>query len=69
MEAIERRNQEQRVTFIIGSHEMPTVRRLCVRVSMMHAGQVIAEESVEEVANNPSGIEAYLGGAHDDAGG
>jgi branched-chain amino acid transport system ATP-binding protein len=62
MEAIQRINQEQAVTFIIVSHEMPTVRRLCSKVSVMHEGRLIAEGSVTEVANNPVVIEAYLGG-------
>ena len=62
MESIQRINQEQGVTFIIVSHEMPTIRRLCSRVSVMHEGRLIAEGSVEEVANNPTVIEAYLGG-------
>jgi branched-chain amino acid transport system ATP-binding protein len=62
MASIQRINQEQGVTFLIVSHEMPTIRRLCSKVSVMHEGQLIAEGSVEEVANNPTVIEAYLGG-------
>jgi branched-chain amino acid transport system ATP-binding protein len=62
MESIQRINQEQGVTFLIVSHEMPTIRRLCSNVSVMHEGRLIAEGSVEEVANNPTVIEAYLGG-------
>jgi len=62
MESIQRINQEQGVTFLIVSHEMPTIRRLCSKVSVMHEGRLIAEGSVEEVANNPTVIEAYLGG-------
>jgi branched-chain amino acid transport system ATP-binding protein len=62
MEAIQRINQEQGVTFLIVSHEMPTIRRLCSKVSVMHEGRLIAEGSVEEVANNPTVIAAYLGG-------
>jgi len=62
LESIQRINQEQGVTFIIVSHEMPTIRRLCGKVSVMHEGRLIAEGSVEEVANNPTVIEAYLGG-------
>jgi branched-chain amino acid transport system ATP-binding protein len=62
MESIQRINQEQGVTFLIVSHEMPAIRRLCSKVSVMHEGRLIAEGSVEEVANNPTVIEAYLGG-------
>ena len=62
MEAIQRLNRERGVTFFIVSHEMPTVRRLCGKVSVMHEGRLIAEGSVSEVANNSAVIEAYLGG-------
>ena len=62
MASIQRINREQGVTFLIVSHEMPTIRRLCSNVSVMHEGRLIAEGSVEEVANNPTVIEAYLGG-------
>jgi branched-chain amino acid transport system ATP-binding protein len=62
MESVQRINQNQGVTFVIVSHEMPTVRRLCGKVSVMHEGRLIAEGSVAELANNPMVIEAYLGG-------
>lgn len=62
MASIQRINREQGVTFLIVSHEMPTIRQLCSKVSVMHEGRLIAEGSVEEVANNPTVIEAYLGG-------
>lgn len=62
METILTMNQEQGVTFLIVSHEMPTIRRLCTKVSVMHEGSLIAEGAIEEVANNPLVIEAYLGG-------
>jgi branched-chain amino acid transport system ATP-binding protein len=55
-------NREKGVTFIIVSHEMPSVRRLCSKVSMIHEGRCIAEGSLEEVANIPEVIEAYIGG-------
>ena len=62
MESIKQMNREKGVTFIIVSHEMPSVRRLCSRVSMIHEGSCIAEGSLEEVANIPAVIEAYIGG-------
>ena len=61
METIHRMNREEGVTFLIVSHEMGTLRRLCPRVSVMHEGQLIAEGSFEEVANHPLVLEAYLG--------
>jgi branched-chain amino acid transport system ATP-binding protein len=62
MESIIQMNREKGVTFIIVSHEMPSIRRLCDRVSMIHEGSCIAEGSLEEVANIPAVIEAYIGG-------
>src|SRR5205085_1269604 len=48
METIVRMNQEERVTFLIVSHEMSTLRRLCPRVTVMHEGHRIAEGTFEE---------------------
>jgi ABC-type branched-subunit amino acid transport system ATPase component len=61
MEAISRMNREEGVTFLIVSHEMGTLRRLCPLVSVMHEGQLLAEGSFEEVANHALVLEAYLG--------
>jgi len=61
MEAILRMNLEESVTFLIVSHEMATLRRLCRRVSVMHEGKLIAEGSFEEIANHAVVLEAYLG--------
>jgi branched-chain amino acid transport system ATP-binding protein len=61
METIVRMNREEAVTFLIVSHEMATLRRLTPRVSVMHEGRLIAEGSLEEVANHPLVLEAYLG--------
>jgi branched-chain amino acid transport system ATP-binding protein len=61
METIVTMNREERVTFLIVSHEMGTLRRLCPRVSVMHEGRLIAEGTFEEVANHGLVLEAYLG--------
>ena len=61
METIVRMNREEGVTFVIVSHEMATLRRLCPRVSVMHEGKLIAEGSFEEIANHAGVLEAYLG--------
>jgi branched-chain amino acid transport system ATP-binding protein len=61
METILRMNREEGVTFLIVSHEMTTLRRLCRRVSVMHEGKLIAEGSFEEIANHAVVLEAYLG--------
>ena len=61
METILRMNREEGVTFLIVSHEMGTLRRLCRRVTVMHEGRWIAEGSLEDVANHALVLEAYLG--------
>ncbi len=61
MKVIEQMRQEG-VTFLLVSHEMASVRRMCSRVTVMAQGTQIAEGSMEEVAANPQVIDAYLGG-------
>ena len=61
METVTRMNREEGVTFLVVSHEMGTLRRLCRRVTVMHEGRLIAEGSLEEVANHALVLEAYLG--------
>ncbi len=62
MEAIIRMNREPGVTFLIVSHEMAELRRLCQQVTVMDDGRRIAEGTLDEVANDPVVLEAYLGG-------
>jgi branched-chain amino acid transport system ATP-binding protein len=61
MQTILRMNADEGVTFLIVSHEMTTLRRLCRQVSVMHEGRLIAEGTLEEVANHTLVLEAYLG--------
>ncbi len=61
MQAVARMNREEGVTFLVVSHEMAELRRLCSRVSVMHEGRLIAEGTLEEVANDALVLEAYLG--------
>ncbi len=61
MAAIVSINRREGATFLIVSHEMATLRRLCSRVSVMHEGRLLAEGSFQEVANHPLVLEAYLG--------
>jgi branched-chain amino acid transport system ATP-binding protein len=58
---IERENRNQARAFLIVSHEMEIVRRLCPIVSVMIEGAIAAEGSLEEVARRPDVIAAYLG--------
>jgi branched-chain amino acid transport system ATP-binding protein len=61
MEAILRMNRESAVTFLVVSHEMAEVRRLCRIVSVMHEGRLIAEGPLARLAEDPVVLEAYLG--------
>ena len=60
--SIKMMNKEKGVTFLIVSHEMQTVDRLCQKVTVLCKGERTAEGTMEEVANNPEVIDAYLGG-------
>jgi len=61
IELIEQENSAQRTTFIIVSHEMAIVRRLCRRVSVMVEGRIAAEGTLAEVAARGDVLAAYLG--------
>ena len=61
MESILRMNRDEAVTFLIVSHEMGELRRLCSGVSVMHEGRLLAEGPLAELATDPRVLEAYLG--------
>jgi ABC-type branched-subunit amino acid transport system ATPase component len=63
IDLIVHQNREHGITFLIVSHEMDVVRRLCPKVTVMIAGRVAAEGSLEEVARREDVITAYLGRA------
>jgi branched-chain amino acid transport system ATP-binding protein len=60
---IERENRGKDRAFLIVSHEMTIVRRLCARVTVLIQGRVAAEGTLDEVARRPEVVAAYLGGA------
>lgn len=62
IKTIQKMNREEGVTFLIVSHELTTVRRLCSRISVLHEGRLISEGTMKEVANDPRVIDSYLGG-------
>ena len=55
------RENTRGVAFLIVSHEMEIIRRLCPRVTVMIAGRVAAEGPLEEIARREEVITAYLG--------
>jgi ABC-type branched-subunit amino acid transport system ATPase component len=61
VELIEQHNRERHTTFVIVSHEMALVRRLCRRVTVMIEGRVGAEGTLDEVAGRNDVVGAYLG--------
>ena len=61
IESILKMNRDDGVSLLIVSHEMAELRRLCHQVSVMDEGRLIAEGTLEEVANDPAVLEAYLG--------
>lgn len=50
-------------TFVLVSHDMPTIVDLCPRSVCMNAGKVLAEGSTHEVLQSTAVMEAYLGGS------
>jgi branched-chain amino acid transport system ATP-binding protein len=56
-------NEARRITFLVVSHEMAVVRRLCAKVTVLIEGRVLTEGPLDEVAANPKVVSAYLGKA------
>ena len=61
IELIEQENTARQITFLIVSHEMAIVRRLCGRVTVMIEGRIGAEGTLDEVAARGDVLSAYLG--------
>lgn len=59
--ALVRRIQARGVTIIMIEHVMQAAMGLSERIIVLNYGEIIAEGTPEEVANNPEVIKAYLG--------
>ena len=51
-------------TVLMVEHNMKVVAQLCDRITVLQAGEVLAEGSYEEVSNDPAVRRAYVGGSH-----
>ena len=61
IELIRHANATRGVTFVIVSHEMAVMRRLCHKVTVMIDGRLVTEGTLDEVAARPDVIADYLG--------
>ena len=55
-------NREHGTTFVVIEHNMEFVMSLCTRIIVLAEGSIIAEGPPEEIRNNQTVIDAYLGG-------
>ena len=62
LRTIKKMNEEKGITFIVVSHELTTIQYLCHQIAVLHRGEIISQGTMEEVANDPLVIDAYLGG-------
>src|SRR5262249_35322451 len=63
IDLILRANKARGITFVIVSHEMAVMRRLCHKVTVLIDGRVVTEGTLDEVAARQEVISAYLGKA------
>jgi ABC-type branched-subunit amino acid transport system ATPase component len=61
LEELRRINEQMGITLIVVEHVMKAIMQLCQRIIVLNYGQIIAEGTPKEVANNKMVIEAYLG--------
>ena len=60
LEVIGERHREGQA-FLVVSHDIPAIMRLCPRTVCMNAGAVIADDATEAVMGDQRVVEAYLG--------
>ncbi|MBD9541487.1 ABC transporter ATP-binding protein [Ensifer sp. ENS04] len=50
-------------TVVLVEHNMGVVAKLCNKISVLQRGQILAEGSYDDVSNNPTVMQAYMGSA------
>lgn len=61
LELLLHEKRERGVTYLVISHEMEIMRRLCDRVTVMIDGAVFMEGTLDEITSDEAVIDAYLG--------
>jgi len=54
-------NQTRGKTFLLISHDIPSIMKLCKNLTVLSAGTTIAEGESEKIRHDPAVIDAYLG--------
>jgi branched-chain amino acid transport system ATP-binding protein len=54
-------NRTRGKTFLLISHDIPSIMKLCKNLTVLSAGKTIAEGESEKVRHDPPVIDAYLG--------
>jgi branched-chain amino acid transport system ATP-binding protein len=62
MIALIRKLHDSGITILMVEHDMKSVMGLCIQISVLDFGKLLAEGPPEEILANPDVIEAYLGG-------
>jgi branched-chain amino acid transport system ATP-binding protein len=62
MIALIRKLHDSGITILMVEHDMKSVMGLCIHISVLDFGKLLAEGPPEEILANPDVIEAYLGG-------
>ena len=63
LDLIAHERRTRAMTFLVVSHEMEIMRRLCDKITVMVEGKIFFEGPLDEVAKNPAVVSAYLGRA------
>ena len=61
LELLDYEKHERGTTYVVISHEMEIMRRICDRVTVMIDGAVFMEGTLDEITADEDVIDAYLG--------